>query len=429
MCAARPVLPVALPDLALGRDPLVPGLGERDDHLAAVGLRAAADDHAVLLELVQQRGHRSRAQLGALGERAGGDLLVLGDQHQGADLGVARVAPAQPPLGAHQLAERGAQRGQLGDGHATASSATSAGSASVLALARRSTMARTIVGSSATRLMPEHPVVGVAERAGDARGRRGGEAADAGLQDDGQDRGADRAADALQDVELRRGVVDLVGAQDGVGGGHRRHHRHADAEAAHDHRRGDQDEARVGLDQDERDRRDDRDRAADQRGEAAAEALGDAAGEEHRDRGADALGSEQQAGVDGVLTADELEVERHQDHRAEQRRAERGHRHRRGGKGFVCVKAHVQQRILDLQGADDEGGDQRDAEQERDQHGVGQEAAGGAGLGQAVGDADEAGGDQREAGGVEAAGLLGRGDVAGEQAHARRSRRRCRSGG
>ena len=39
--------PVALPHGALGGDDLVAALGQLDDHLAAVGLRAAAGDHAV----------------------------------------------------------------------------------------------------------------------------------------------------------------------------------------------------------------------------------------------------------------------------------------------------------------------------------------------------------------------------------------------
>jgi hypothetical protein len=41
------LFPVALPQGALGGDDLVASLGQLDDHLAAVGLRAAAGDHAV----------------------------------------------------------------------------------------------------------------------------------------------------------------------------------------------------------------------------------------------------------------------------------------------------------------------------------------------------------------------------------------------
>ena len=88
----------------------------------------------VVLELVEHRGHRAGAELGALGQLARGDLLVLGELDERAHLGggelarAARVAAAQAALGAHQLAERGAQLVELGDGHATASSATSAGS-------------------------------------------------------------------------------------------------------------------------------------------------------------------------------------------------------------------------------------------------------------------------------------------------------------
>ena len=159
------------------------------------------------------------------------------------------------------------------------------------------------------------------------------------------------------------------------------------------------------VDQDEGERGDDHDRAAHQRRQPAAEALGDAAGEGHRERRADALRDQQQAGDDGVLAAHELEVQRHQDHAAEQRGAEAEGRHRRGRERLVGVQADVEQRVLDVQRADDEGGDQREAGEDGDEHLGGEQRAGGAALGEAVGDADEAGGDEREAGGVEPAGV------------------------
>ena len=57
----------------------------------------------------------------------------------------------------------------------------------------------------------------------------------------------------------------------------------------------------------------------------------DAPGEAHAEAAADPLRDQQQAGVDRVLAAHDLEVERHQDHRAEQRgaEAERGRTRRR----------------------------------------------------------------------------------------------------
>ena len=64
---------------------------------------------------------------------------------------------------------------------------------------------------AATAVSREDPEVGVPEG---ARRRGGGVGAcQAVLQDDRQHRGADRAADALEDVQLRRRVGDLLGAQ------------------------------------------------------------------------------------------------------------------------------------------------------------------------------------------------------------------------
>ena len=127
----------------------------------------------------------------------------------------------------------------------------------------------------------------------------------------------------------------------------------------------------------------------------------------HGERGADALRDQQQAGHDGVLAADELEVQRHQDHAAEQRGAEArtwSPRRRRtpcwrtGGRraaGSGCCSARMTKVATSAMpvraGTRTSGGGHR---------------AGGAALGEAVGDADEAGGDEREAGGVELAGGL-----------------------
>ena len=167
---------------------------------------------------------------------------------------------------------------------------------------------------------------------------------------------------------------------------------------------GDHEVGRVGVDQDEGDGRDDGDDAADEGGDAAAPAVGRAAGEEHRDAGADALRGEQQARGDGVLAANGLVVERHQDHRAEERGAEAEGRDRRGREALVLVEADVEQRVADVQGADHEGGDQCEADAERDQHAAAGEGAGAAALGQAVGDAHDAGRDEPEAERVELAG-------------------------
>lgn len=66
-------------------------------------------------------------------------------------------------------------------------------------------------------------------------------------EDDGERGGADRAADALEDVELRGGVEDLVRRQGLVGGGHRRDDRQAEPNAPDDHDEAQQPWARAYL--------------------------------------------------------------------------------------------------------------------------------------------------------------------------------------
>ena len=174
--AGERLAPDLLPVGALGGHDLVAALAEGDDHLAPVGLAALARDHALALEMVEHRGHRAGAELGPLGQLARGHLLVLGELDERADLGgrelarAARVAAAQPALGAQQLAERGPQLVQLVGGHATASRATSAGSGVTrgagAALDQREHDRR----QQRDERDPQHPQVGVRERAGHPAG-------------------------------------------------------------------------------------------------------------------------------------------------------------------------------------------------------------------------------------------------------------------
>ena len=220
----------------------------------SVSRAAARRSIAVVLELVEHRGHRGGGELGALGQRAGGDPRSSSSWNSArtwrAESSPVRAGSRPRRRRSAPISSPNAARSSSSscDGHAaTASSASSAGSA------RRRVRARRSISGQHDRRQQRDDADARAPTSRCRRTRRRSpagvvcEAGDAALQDDGEDRGADRAADALQHVQLRRGVVDLVGAQDGVGGGHRRHHRHADAEAADDHRGGDQPERRVGA--------------------------------------------------------------------------------------------------------------------------------------------------------------------------------------
>ena len=95
------------------------------------------------------------------------------------------------------------------------------------------------------------------------------------------------------------------------------------------------DDRGVRADERERDRAEREHRDADDRDAPAAEALGQPAGDRHHDQHAEPLRPVEQAGDDHALAAHLLVVERHEDHRPEQRRAEaegrqRGARRRRG---------------------------------------------------------------------------------------------------
>ena len=93
----------------------------------------------------------------------------------------------------------------------------------------------------------------------------------------------------------------------------------------------------------------------DERHATAAEALGQATGERHRDQHPEALRPDEQAGRDHALVAHLLVVERHEDHRPEQRRAEAEGRERGGREDAVGVQPDVEQRALDAQRVPAEG--------------------------------------------------------------------------
>ena len=82
---------------------------------------------------------------------------------------------------------------------------------------------------------------------------------------------------------------------------------------------------------------------------AAAEAIGQAPGNRHRDQHAKTLRADEQPGRDQALVADFLVVEGYEDHRPEQGRAEREGRERRGREDPVLVQPDVEQRALDAQ--------------------------------------------------------------------------------
>ncbi len=71
-----------------------------------------------------------------------------------------------------------------------------------------------------------------------------------------------------------------------------------------------------------------------------------APGDRHRDHRAEPLRGDQQAGVQGRLAADLLEVGRHQEQPAEERRREQEHRDDRDREVAVAEQPQVQQRVL-----------------------------------------------------------------------------------
>ena len=141
---------------------------------------------------------------------------------------------------------------------------------------------------------PQRPPVGGVERARVLR-RRGG--VDTGaLQNHCKDRGADRATGALQRIDLRGRVGDLLGAHRPEGGGHRRHEAQPDRQAAHHEHQRERDDRGVRADECQRDRAEAQHRHPPERHAAAPpETLGQTAGERHRDQRPDPLGAGEQA--------------------------------------------------------------------------------------------------------------------------------------
>jgi hypothetical protein len=218
---------------------------------------------------------------------------------------------------------------------------------------------------------------------------------------------ADRSAHALDDVQGAGGARDGGAVERRVGGRHRRHHRRAERDAADEEDDADQPERRVAVQQRERDggHRHQRD---PERGHApAADAVGERAGDRHGQRRAQPLRGLQQPGVERALAAGDLEEQRQQQHRAEEGGGDQEGGHRRRGEGALGEQPHVDQWPRGPQRVQDEGADQQHPGEQRQPGGDGAQAAVRRGLGEAEDEQAEAGGEQRQAEQVEAAGVLG----------------------
>jgi len=131
-----------------------------------------------------------------------------------------------------------------------------------------------------------------------------------GGEDHGQDGGAERAADLLGDPGHGAGVGHLAGGEPEVGGGHDRDGDRAEAGAAYDE--AEAEEYLVGVDADlgVGDRADGGEQDAGDHDRAGADAVGERAGLAPGEQHPDALGCQQQAGVERALAAYLLVVER-----------------------------------------------------------------------------------------------------------------------
>ena len=183
------------------------------------------------------------------------------------------------------------------------------------------------------------------------------------LEHDREDGGADRAADALEHVQLRGRTRELGPVERGECRRHRGHEREADADPADEHRHATARRSTSG-----RPIRPNGIVATVHRitpnsaSAAAAPAVGQLAGDRHRERRAETLRRCQQAGVDDALEADVLPVQRQQDHPAEQRGAEAEHRERGRGERRFAVQAHVEQRLWHPQRVEHERRDQGESD-------------------------------------------------------------------
>ena len=190
-----------------------------------------------------------------------------------------------------------------------------------------------------------------------------------------------------------------------VGRGHRRHHRAADPEPAHDQQERQQRVGGRAVEERERDRAEREDEQPDERDAPAADAVGEPPGERHRQRRAEALRRHQQARRQRVLAARHLVVERQDDHGAEERGADEERRRGRGAERPHAEQPDVDQRARRAQRVEHERGHEHDARDDRPPHERIGEAAVRLALRQPEHEQGEPGREQQQPDPVELAGV------------------------
>ena len=148
----------------------------------------------------------------------------------------------------------------------------------------------------------------------------------------------------------------------------------------------------VGGDLGEAEHADDDAQQAERHDPADRHLVDEPTGDRHGHHGADALGRDQEPGLQRGLAADLLEVRRHQQQPAEERRGEQEHRDDRDGEVAVPEQPQVEQRVLGPEGVPHEREHQQHADQHRHPH---PRRVKSPPLGGQRGDAEE---EQREAG-------------------------------
>ena len=154
---------------------------------------------------------------------------------------------------------------------------------------------------------------------------------------------------------------------------------------------------------------------------AVVEAVGELANLRQREQHAEALRREQQAGGDRRLAAHLLVVERQDELRAEAAEAREQVRRERGADGAVLEETQIEERgPRPPPRVEDEDGDQRDGDQQRQHHARRERAVRATERRHAVGEERDARREQREPDDVEARARRGRRRAAARDARATR---------
>jgi hypothetical protein len=130
------------------------------------------------------------------------------------------------------------------------------------------------------------------------------------LQDDGEQRRPERPCDPLNRVDRARRTRDFLTGEPLIGDRHRRHDRRPEPQPDHEQRTRQRPVRAVRRDLRVRGRPGHRETDSGHDDEPRSDPVGERSRDRHRNRRSDALRNEQQAGPQGALAADDLEVER-----------------------------------------------------------------------------------------------------------------------